>query len=34
MVLLKNLTNFWRALKMPLISCEINLQLKLSENLF
>ena len=31
MVLLKNLTNFWRALKMPLISCEINLQLKLSE---
>ena len=34
MVRLKHLSNFWRALKMPLINCEINLQLKWSENCF
>ena len=29
-VLLKYLSNFWRALEMPLINCEINLILTLS----
>ena len=29
---LKYLSNFWRTLKMPLINCEINLILTLSEN--
>ena len=28
---LKYLSNFWRTLEMPLINCEINLQLNLSE---
>ena len=32
MVLLKNLSNFWRTLEMPLINCEISLQLKWSKN--
>ena len=31
---LKYLSNFWRTLEMPLISCEINLQLKSYENSF
>ena len=31
MVPLKYLSNFWRTLEMPLINCEINIQLKLSE---
>ena len=30
MVILKYLSNFWRTLTMPLINCEINLQLKWS----
>ena len=30
MVLLKNLSNFQRTIEMPLINCEINLQLKWS----
>ena len=30
MVPLKYLSNFWRTLEMPLISCKINLQLKWS----
>ena len=34
MVPLKNLNGFWRALEMPLISCEINHQLKWSANCF
>ena len=29
---LKYLSNFWRTLEMPLINCEINLQLTWSEN--
>ena len=32
MVLLKYLRNFWRALEMPLINCEICLKLKWSKN--
>ena len=32
MVLLKNLSNCWRTLEMPLINCEISLQLKWSKN--
>ena len=32
MVPLKYLSNFWRNLEMPLIDCEINLDLNLSEN--
>ena len=32
MVPLKHLSNFWRTLEMPLINCEINLDLKWSEN--
>ena len=32
MVLLKHLSNFWRTLEMPLISCEISLQLKWSKH--
>ena len=31
-VSLKNLSNFWRALDIPLINCEINLILTWSEN--
>ena len=31
---LKYLSNFWRTLKMLLINCEINLQLKWSANCF
>ena len=31
MVPLKYLSNFWRTLEVPLINCEVNLQLKLSE---
>ena len=31
MVSLNYLSNFWRTLEMPLISCEINLQLKWSK---
>ena len=31
MVSLKYLSNFWRTLEIPLIDCEINLQLKYSE---
>ena len=30
-VVLKYLSNFWRTLKMPLINCEINLDLNWSE---
>ena len=32
MVLLKYLSNFWRALEMPLINCNINLILTWSAN--
>ena len=32
MVPLKYLSNFWRTLEMPLINCEINLDLNWSEN--
>ena len=32
MVPLKNLSNFWRTLEMPIINCEINLILAWSEN--
>ena len=32
MVPLKYLSNFWRAVKMPLINCKISLQLKWSRN--
>ena len=32
MVQLKYLGNFWRTLEMPLINCEISLQLKWSKN--
>ena len=32
MVPLKHLSNFWRALEMPLINCEISIQLKWSKN--
>ena len=32
MVPLKHLRKFWRTLKMPLINCEINLDLNWSEN--
>ena len=32
MVPLKYLSNFWRTLKMPLISCEINIDLNWSKN--
>ena len=32
MVLLKYLSNFWRTLEMPLVNCEISLQLKWSRN--
>ena len=32
MVALKYLSNFWRTLKMPLINCEINLDLNWSKN--
>ena len=32
MVPLKNLSNFWRTLEMPLINCEINLILIWSAN--
>ena len=32
MVLLKYLSNFWRALEMPLINCNINLTLTWSAN--
>ena len=32
MVPLKYLSNFWRTLEMPLINCEISLQLKWSKN--
>ena len=32
MVLLKYLRNFWRTLEMPLINCEITLDLNWSEN--
>ena len=31
-VLLKNLSNFWRSLEMPLINCEVELSLKWHEN--
>ena len=31
MVPLKHLSNFWRTLEMPLINCEISLQLKRSK---
>ena len=31
MVPLKSLSNFWRTFEMPLINCEISLQLKWSE---
>ena len=31
MVSLKYISNFWRTLGMPLINCEINLQLKWSK---
>ena len=31
MVLLKYLSNFWRTLKIPLINCEITLQLTCSK---
>ena len=31
MALLKYLSKFWKTLEMPLINCEINLQLKWSE---
>ena len=31
MVPLKYLTNFWRSLEMPLINCEININLKCSK---
>ena len=31
MVPLKQLSNIWRSLEMPLINCEISLQLKWSE---
>ena len=34
MVPLKYLCNFWRTLKIPLINCQINLQLKLFKNVF
>ena len=34
MVLLKYLSNFWRTVEMPLISCEISLQLKWSKIIF
>ena len=34
MVPLKYLNNFWRTLEMPLINCEISLQLKWSRNYF
>ena len=34
MVLLKYLSNFWRNFEMPLIKCEINLQLKWSRIVF
>ena len=32
MVPLRNLSNFWRTIEMPLINCEINLDLNWSEN--
>ena len=32
MVPLKYLSNFWRTLKIPLINCEISLQLRWSRN--
>ena len=32
MVPLKHLSNFWRALEMPLINCEISIYLKWSKN--
>ena len=32
MVALKYLSNFWRTLEMPLINCEINLDLNWSKN--
>ena len=32
MVPIKYLSNFWRALEMPLINCEVNLILTWSEN--
>ena len=32
MIPLKYLSNFWRTLAMPLINCEISLQLKWSKN--
>ena len=34
MVPLKYLSNFWRTLEMPLINCEISLQLKWSKYCF
>ena len=34
MVPLKYTSNFWRTLKMPLINCEVTLQLKLSAKCF
>ena len=34
MVLLKYLSNFWRALEMPLINCEIDFILNWSTNCF
>ena len=34
MVLLKNLSNFWRTLEMLLINCGINLMVTLSANCF
>ena len=32
MILIKNLSKFWRSLEMPLIDCEINLIIIWSEN--
>ena len=32
MVLLKDLSNFWRTLEMPLINCEVNVILTWSAN--
>ena len=34
MVSLKYLSNFWRTLEMPLINCEISLELKWSKYFF
>ena len=34
MVPLKYLSNFWRTVEMPLINCEVSLQLKWFKNCF